>query len=105
MTKLRNLEKKIPEATFDGGFPEVKSLFRRTPWGMLAAKLPGFLPSPVVTGQVPEINRPTTNRTGPTVRLSCSLQRLLAFTSYLLYRPSSLLHIPKQRGFVINWSG
>lgn len=94
MTKLRNLEKKIPEATFDGGFPEVKSLFRRTPWGMLAAKLPGFLPSPVVTGQVPEINRPTTNRTGPTVRLSCSLQRLLAFISNLFYLPSPLPNFP-----------
>ena len=37
--------------------------------------------------------------------LSYFLQRVLAFISYLSYHPSSLPHLPKWLGSVINWSG
>ena len=38
-------------------FPERgRNLFGRTPRGLLAAKLPGFLPSPTVIGGDPEIS-------------------------------------------------
>ena len=37
--------------------------------------------------------------------LSCFLQRLLAFISYLFYCPSSLPHLPKWLGFVLIWLG
>ena len=36
--------------------PGGRNLFGRTPRGLLAAKLPGFLPSPTVIGRDPEIS-------------------------------------------------
>ena len=44
-------------------FPERgRNLFGRTPRGLLAAKLPGFLPSPTVIGRDPEISGHTSIR-------------------------------------------
>ena len=42
--------------------PRGRNLFGRTPRGLLAAKLPGFLPSPTVIGRDPEISGHTSIR-------------------------------------------